>query len=141
MITTGVGANARRFKGGLTLRREWRFRTVQAGVDFIEQIKIIATNGTIYTNWIRYLRIYFLVLDWHLISFHSPVGHPPYRVILDASRGYGHVVVELYTTRLGGLSYNDFSVAQYIDASLYAYRQKAAAAAAQQAQAQAQARQ
>jgi hypothetical protein len=41
---TGSGANARRFKGGLVLRREWLFRTVQAGMDFVEQIQIISTN-------------------------------------------------------------------------------------------------
>jgi hypothetical protein len=43
---TGSGANARRFKGGLVLRREWYFRTVNAGMDFIDQIKIISTNRT-----------------------------------------------------------------------------------------------
>jgi pterin-4a-carbinolamine dehydratase len=60
------------------------------------------------------------------------VGHPPYRVVLDASRSYGHVVVELYTTRLGGLSYNDFSLAQMIDSALNTYRKKAAATSATQ---------
>ena len=59
----------------------------------------------------------------------SAEGHPPYRVVVDASQGYGHVVAELYTTRLGGLSYNDFRLAQTIDSALFSYRKRAAAAA------------
>jgi pterin-4a-carbinolamine dehydratase len=35
------------------------------------------------------------------------------------------VVAELYTTRLGGLSYNDFRMAQTIDGALAAYRERA----------------
>lgn len=96
-IVSGAGANARRFKGGLMLRREWYFRTVSSGVDFVQQIKIVATNQ----------------------------GHQPYRAVLDASRGYGHVVCEFYTTRLGGLSFNDFRFAQTLDGALHAYRERA----------------
>jgi hypothetical protein len=42
-----VEAPGRRFAGGLVLRREWWFRTIPQGVDFVDQIKIIATNSCV----------------------------------------------------------------------------------------------
>ena len=89
---------SKKFKGGLLLRREFRFKKVDAANDFIIMVKQIQENQS----------------------------HEPFRVFLDTSRGYGHVMIELYTPFLGGLSYNDFSFAFAIDTELkiYATKQK-----------------
>ena len=61
--------NVRKFLGGNVLRREFRFRTIEMGQEFIEFINNVSINQ----------------------------NHQPYRCIADISRGYGHVMIELYT--------------------------------------------